>query len=155
MRLSRLMDPAQTGKFENLSLKQLVHADANLTSAESLLRTIWDESNLKTVRDKYLSHNDLHRLSGGEHTLNMLIQRADYEAIRNLLDGLRTFRCTVHRRLNKPAYVDSLVGLQVRRDLDRLDAGLRAGSCFFKLLPDHAYLQKALAATEAQMPSHE
>ena len=42
MRVSRMMDPATTGKLTNLSLKQLVNADASIEADEKTLRAIWD-----------------------------------------------------------------------------------------------------------------
>lgn len=148
MRMSRLMDPAQTGRLQNLSLKQLTQTDQNLAPEEGFLRQVWDQSNLKEVRNKYLSHNDLDRSTTQDHTLNIPLTPQDMEAMRSLASGLRTFRRNVHQKLSGAAYLDEPVSLQVSREVDGLNRSLVAGDCFYKLLPDHACLQEALAAME-------
>lgn len=148
MRVSRLMDPAATGKMSNLSLKQLVTADASIDPDEVAIRAIWDGSGLKTVRDKYLSHNDLNRLMATDHTLNIPLESADIEALRQLAEGLRTLRRNVNPKLGDGAYVDQGLDAQSRRDVDVLGRLLLGGRLFFDLLPEHSALQQALGAQQ-------
>lgn len=154
MRVSRMMDPAETGRGNgakpNLSLKQLVVAEASIDVDEKKLRAIWDGSGLKTVRDKYLSHNDLHRSLNEEHTLNIPLESADIQALRQLAEGLRTLRRNINPKLGGGAYVDQRLDAQSRRDVDALGKSLLGGRLFFELLPKHAALQQALAQVEAQ-----
>lgn len=146
MRMSRLMDPAQTGKFENLSLKKLTATDPSLGSYENLLRQVWDQSDLKHVRDKYLSHNDLANATIQGYTLNIPLSSEHIEAMQSLATGLRSFRLGVHQKLTGVAYVDDSASLQVSREVETLDRSLTAGAWFFGLPPDHPCLQEALAA---------
>lgn len=150
MRVSRLMDPAATGKLTNLSLKQLVAADASLDPDEKALRTIWESSGLVEVRNKYLSHNDLNRSMASDHTLNIPLESADIEALGHLAEGLRTLRRNVNPKLSAGAYVDQPLDLQVSREVEVLEKTLLSGKRFFELLPEHSVLQQALAALEAQ-----
>lgn len=150
MRVSRLMDPAATGKLTNLSLKRLMAAGASIEADEAALRVIWDDSGLKTVRDKYLSHNDLNRSLNADHTLNIPLESVDIEALRQLAEGLRTLRRNVNPTLGDGAYVDQGLDAQSRRDVDVLGRLLLGGRLFFDLLPEHSALQQALASAEAQ-----
>ncbi|MEY2859796.1 MAG: hypothetical protein RL392_254 [Pseudomonadota bacterium] len=149
MRMSRLMDSAATGKMSNLSLKQLVTADASIDPDEVAIRAIWDGSGLKTVRDKYLSHNDLNRSMAAVHTLNIPLESADIEALRQLAEGLRALRRNVNPKLSAGAYVDQPLDLQVSREVKVLEKTLLSGKRFFELLPEHPVLQQALVALEA------
>lgn len=148
MRVSRMMDPAATGKLTNLSLKQLVSADASIDDDGKTLRAIWEGSGLKTVRDKYLSHNDLGRSLTADHTLNIPLESADIEALRQLAEGLRTLRRNVNPKLGGGAYVDEGLDAQSRRDVDVLAKSLLGGRLFFDLLPEHEALQLALTSAE-------
>jgi hypothetical protein len=154
MRVSRLMDPTASGRGQgqmtNLSLKRLVEADASIDADESGIRGIWDSSGLKTVRDKYLSHNDLSRSMAVDHTLNVPLDSTDIEALRQLAEGMRTLRRNVNPKLGADAYVDQSLDLQVSRELEVLGKTLSGGTRFFELLPEHPVLQTALAAIEAQ-----
>jgi hypothetical protein len=150
MRVSRLMETAATGKLTNLSLKQLVAADASVDAEEQAIRVMWDGSSLKTVRDKYLSHNDLSRSMAVDHTLNIPLESADIQALRQLAEGLRTLRRNINPKLGGGAYVDQGLDAQSRRDVDVLGKSLLGGRLFFELLPEHAALQRALAQVEAQ-----
>jgi hypothetical protein len=150
MRVSRLMDPAATGKMSNLSLKQLVTAEARIDADEVAIRAVWDGSGLKTVRDKYLSHNDLNRSLNSDHTLNIPLESADIEALRQLAEGLRTLRRNVNPKLGAGAYVDQGLDAQSQHDIGLLGKSLLGGRLFFDLLPEHSALQQALASAEAQ-----
>lgn len=150
MRVSRLMDPDTTGKLTNLSLKQLVIADVSTDADEKALRTVWERSGLVDVRNKYLSHNDLDRLMTVDQTLNIPLESADIEALRQLAEGLRTLRRNVNLKLGAGAYVDQALDLQVKREIEVLEKTILGGIRFFELLPEHPVLQQALVALEAQ-----
>lgn len=153
MRVSRLMDPAATGRGNgakpNLSLKQLVAANASIDADEKTLRVIWNKSKLKAVRNKYLSHNDLDRSLSVQHTLNIPLEPEDIEALRQLAEGLRTLRRNVNPKLGGDAYVNQKLDLQVMREIGVLGQSLLGGRLFFELLPQHAALQQVLASAEA------
>lgn len=144
MRVSRMMDPATTGKLTNLSLKQLVNADASIEADEKTLRAIWDSSGLVDVRNKYLSHNDLNRSITVDHTLNIPLVSADIESLRQLTEGLRTLRRNVNPKLCGGAYMDQRLDVHSRHDVEMLGKFLLGGRLFFDLLPDHPALQQAL-----------
>lgn len=154
MRVSRLMDPATTGRgpgqMTNLSLKRLVEVDSSIAADEGAIRVIWDGSGLKAVRDKYLSHNDLIRSMAVDHTLNIPLEPADIEALRKLAEGLRTLRRNVNPKLSAGAYVDQALDTQVKQEIEVLEKTLLGGKRFYELLPDHPVLQQALVALEAQ-----
>jgi hypothetical protein len=150
MRVSRLLDPAATGKMTNLSLKQLVVADADLGADEAAIRAIWDDSGLVDVRNKYLSHNDLNRSITVDHILNIPLESEDIEALRQLAEGLRTLRRNVNPKLGGGAYVDQGLDVQSRHGVEVLGKSLLGGRLFFDLLPDHPALQQALESAEAQ-----
>lgn len=163
MRISRLMDPANSGKREgdrpNLSLKRLVTLASCTDSDEQAVRVIWDGSNLKNIRDKYLSHNDLVRLleaktneeskerpsgESAKHRLNIPLESADIEALERLAEGLRALRRDVNHKLGGGSYLDKGLDLRVRREIETLGNVLVGGDLFFKLLPDHEHLQRAI-----------
>lgn len=151
MRVSRMMDPAATGRLANLSLKQLVAADASIGTDEQALRAIWDGSGLVDVRNKYLSHNDLHRSLSADHTLNIPLVSADIEALRKLAEGLRVLRRSVHPKIaTGNAYIDEGLNVQIKHEVDVLGKSLRGGKLFFCLLPEHPELQHAWTSAEAQ-----
>lgn len=154
MRVSRMMDPASTGAGKgakpNLSLKQLVSADASIDDDEKALRAIWEGSGLVDVRNKYLSHNDLNRSLSADHTLNIPLEPADIEALRQLAEGLRTLRRTVNLKLCGSAYVDQGLDAQSQREVEVLGESLLGGRLFLKLLPDHPALQQVLESAGAQ-----
>lgn len=150
MRVSRLMNPAATGKLTNLSLKQLVNAAPHIGTEEMAILAVWESSGLVEVRNKYLSHNDLSRSMVTDHTLNIPLESADIEALRQLAEGLRTLRRNVNPKLGAGAYVDQALDLQVKREIEVLEKTLRGGGLCFDLLPDQPELQQAFAATEAQ-----
>jgi hypothetical protein len=150
MRVSRMMDPAATGKLTNLSLKQLVAADTSIGADEQTLRAIWDGSGLVDVRNKYLSHNDLNRSLSADHTLNIPLVSVDIEALRLLAEGLRTLRRNVNFKLDSAAYVDQGLDAKIRHEVDVLERSLLGGRLFFDLLPDYSVLQQALKSAEAQ-----
>ena len=148
IRLARMMDPARSGKGEgekhNLSLKGLVVLEPGVADDEMDVRAIWNGSNLRTVRDKYLSHNDLMRLVSSQHTLSIPLEPADVEAMRALVASLRKFRREVHEKLNDGVvYLDEIAGVEVQHDVDALNRSLLAAQLFFDLLPHHAILQQA------------
>lgn len=147
MRMSRLMDPAASGRGgekANLSLKRLAEACSDTADDIQVVRNIWDASNLKHVRDKYLSHNDLARSLSESHTLNIPLDEEDVAAMRKLAFGLREFRQKVHGRLNpNVAYLDESVGLHVQHEAETLNRTLLGSELFFKLLPEHETLQQA------------
>ncbi len=136
MRVSRMMDPAATGKFTNLSLEKLVTADASISSEESAIRAIWDESGLKAVRDKYLSHNDLHRALTEDHTLNIPLDTTDIDALKKLAQGLREFRNAVNQKLSGCPYIDQQLDSRIQNEIEILGRVLAGGNQFFKELPD-------------------
>lgn len=148
VRLSRLMDPANSGRKDgdrpNLSLQRLVALEPGVTDDEIVVRSLWNGCNLKTLRDKYLSHNDLTRSLTEPHTLNIPLEPADIEAMRELVASLRHFRREVHRRLNDGvAYLDESARVEVQCDVDTLNRSLLAAQLFFGLLPHHEILQQA------------
>lgn len=147
MRVSRLMDPANSGRREgdrpNLSLKRLVGMDPTISCDEKAIRRIWDGSGLKAVRDKYLSHNDLDRALTEEHTLNIPLATADVEALQALVSGLRELRKGVNHKLARAAYLDEHLDVQVRHELGVLSRSLHGGELFFAMLPEHEILQRA------------
>ena len=148
IRLARMMDSARSGKGEdqknNLSLKRLVALEPGVENDEMVVRALWDESNLKAVRDKYLSHNDLTRLMAEPHTLSIPLEMADIEAMRAMTTGMRELRRNVQRKLNPGvAYPDQGVSLDIQREVETLNRSLLAGQLFFGLLPDHDVLQQA------------
>ncbi|MBD5801781.1 hypothetical protein AZOA_12050 [Azoarcus sp. Aa7] len=151
MRLSRLMDPENSGKKEgdrpNLSLKRLVALEPGVGDDEMAIRRLWDGSNLKTLRDKYLSHNDLTRSLIAQHSLNIPLETADIEAMRALASGLRSLRQSVHRKFaSGVAYLDESLDNEIQRDVDILSRSLHGSQLFFELLPDHEVLQQAWQA---------
>lgn len=148
MRISRLMDPANSGRKEgdkpNLSLKRLVALAPEISGEERRIRRLWDDSNLKILRDKYLSHNDLTRSLGELHTLNIPLEPADIEVMRALARGVCDFRESVHRKLTDGvAYLGEPASTQIQRDIDILNRSLVAGQLFFQLLPHHEALGRA------------
>jgi hypothetical protein len=128
----------------------LVTAEARIDADEVAIRAVWDGSGLKTVRDKYLSHNDLNRSLNSDHTLNIPLESADIEALRQLAEGLRTLRRNVNPKLGAGAYVDQGLDAQSQHDIGLLGKSLLGGRLFFDLLPEHSALQQALASAEAQ-----
>ena len=147
MRMSRLMDAAASGRGgekNNLSLKRLAEACSDTAKDIQVVQKIWDASNLKYVRDKYLSHNDLTRSLSESHTLNIPLDEVDVAAMRELAFGLREFRRKVDSRLNPGvAYLDEPVNLHVQRETETLNRTLQGSELFFKLLPEHEALQRA------------
>ena len=150
MRVSRLMDPAATGNKTNLSLKQLIAADASIDADEKAIRAIWDGSGLVDVRNKYLSHNDLTQSLSTAHTLNIPLEPLDIGALEALAEGMRTLRRSVNHKLGGDAYIDQGLDAQVRRETETLGNVLLGGNLFFQLLPDHEYLQQALESEGKQ-----
>lgn len=147
IRMSRLMDPAASGRGgekTNLSLNRLAEACSDTADDIQVVRDIWDDSNLKHVRDKYLSHNDLARSLSESHTLNIPLNESDVAAMRKLVSGLREFRRKVHGSLNPGvAYLDASVERHVQRETETLNRTLLGSKLFFKLLPEHETLQRA------------
>lgn len=147
MRMSRLMDPAASGRGgekTNLSLKRLAEACSDTADDIQVVRNIWDASNLKHVRDKYLSHNDLARSLSESHTLNIPLDETDVAAMRELAFGLRELRQKVHGSLNPGvAYLHESVELHVQHETETLNRTLLGSELFFKLLPEHEVLQRA------------
>ena len=136
MRVFRLLDQPKTLGHTNLSLKQLVIADASIASDELAIRTIWERSGLKDVRNTYLSHNGLHRAFTEEHTLNIPLEPADIEALRLLVEGLRKLRRNVNPKLGAGPYVDQIEDLKIQNEIEILGRVLAGGNQFFKELPD-------------------
>lgn len=148
MRMSRLMDPASTGKRHNLSLARLVGCINELDADICELRQQWDASGLKIIRDKYLSHNDLVRFMDEPHTLNIPLSGADILSIKSLADGLRAFRRAANLKISGVDYVDGQLDLKVQREVDLLSRSLLVGEAFYELLPGHDCLQEALTQIE-------
>lgn len=136
MRVFRLLDKPKTMGRTNLSLKQLVIADASIASDELAIHTIWEGSGLKVVRHRYLSHNDLHRAFTEEHTLNIPLEPTDIEALRQLVEGLRKLRRDVNPKLGAGPYVDQIEDLKIQNEIELLGRVIAAGNQFFKELPD-------------------
>ena len=149
MRMARLMDPEATGSNHNVSLAKLTSIAPELDSQMSAVRRVWDTSNLKSVRNKYLSHNDLRRSQTEAHTLNIPLSNGDVEAMRGMSAALRGALCVVHRAITNASYLDETLSLRVHRELEVLNRSLVAANWFYTLLPDHTCLQDALANTEA------
>ena len=149
MRMSRLMDPAATGTKLNLSLNQLTRTDPELGPAAREVREAWDASALKDIRDKYLSHNELARLLFEGHTLAIPLLSGDVETMRGLAAALRSCRRVVTQKVSSSAYLDKTLDIQISHEIDVLDRTLVAGDCFYRLLPEHAFLQEAISAVEA------
>lgn len=146
MRASRLMDPVASGRGHgarnNVSLNRLKDIRDDVAADVTTVRLVWDRSNLRNVRDKYLSHNDLARSQTEPHTLSIPLDEADVAAIRELVAAMREFRRKTHNRLNPGmTYLDDSLNLQVRREIDVLSRVLQGGELFFKLLPEHESLQ--------------
>lgn len=151
MRLSRLMDPANSGKKEgdrpNLSLKRLAELEPEIGDDEKAIRVLWEASSLKTLRDKYLSHNDLTHSLTSQHTLNIPLEPAHIQAMRAMANGLRDLRRSVHRKLNDDVtYLDESLDIEIKRNVDVFNRSLLGGKLFFELLPDHEVLQQAWRA---------
>lgn len=148
VRMSRLMDPANSGRKEgdrpNLSLQRLVALEPGITDSEIVVRSLWNGSNLKIVRDKYLSHNDLTRSMDKPDSLNIPLEIADIEALRTIVAALRTFRRNVHLKLSSGTpYLDESLSLEIKRDVDVLNRSMLGGRLLFQLLPNHQVLQQA------------
>ncbi len=147
IRISRLMDPAESGRnknMQNLSLNQLEKTDGNLSTDVKLVRDIWDASNLKHMRDKYLSHNDLKQLLSNPHTLSIPLDTVDITAMEELTCKFREFRCKVNSILhNGEAYLDQSTSLQIEREINTLTNSLLGGKLFFEYLPEHEDLMLA------------
>lgn len=147
LRVSRLMDPAASGRDgtkSNLSLKRLADACSETALDAQAVRRIWDASNLRRVRDKYLSHNDLTRSLTESHTLNIPLPEADFASMRELAFALREFLRSTQGKLNLGiAYLDEAVNLHVQRETAVINRMLKGSALFFKLLPEHEALQSA------------
>ena len=149
MRMSRLMDPLISMGKSNLSLDQLTRLDPQFGPAVSGVLTAWDTSALKDTRNKYLSHNDLVRSLNEQHTLSIPLSSNDVQAMRGLAAELRSFRRVVSQNVTGAAYLDETLDVQMSHEIDVLDRTMLAGDCFYRLLPEHAFLQEALAVIEA------
>lgn len=125
MRIARLMDPAASGKGhrggENLSLRALAKAHPSLIDQVKTLTSIWDDSNLKRLRDKYLSHNDLQRSHFEQPTINMPMTAADVAGLSGLVDSLLEFRKAANHVTVGAAYLDGALTLHLDRQVDTLD----------------------------------
>ena len=150
MRISRLMDKEESCGRSNLSLKQLTCKDSELCSVTQGVCKTWEASALTAVRNKYLSHNDLDRSLTEQHTLNMPLSDSDVKAIRGLVEELRSLRRAVGQKISGAPYLDGALDIQVRHEIDVLDRTIAAGDCFYRLLPEHAFLQEALVAIETE-----
>ena len=131
MRIARLMDPAISGKGQgsrpNLSLSQLVSLCPALAPQERSVRKLWDDSSLKRIRDKYLSHNDLAEIQKAGHKLSIPLQTEDIEALRALASDLRALRRSAPHQLNNGAYLDESLDLQIQREIGTLGNLLQGG----------------------------
>jgi hypothetical protein len=147
LRVSRLMDPASTGRgtnsYFNLSLKRLVSLDACAKEDEKLIRTMWDASGLRSIRDKYLSHNDLDWSMTRDHALTIPLTEEDIIEMRKLVEGLREFRLSVNQKLTGLPYVDQNLDSLIQRQVSGLNNSLLASDVFFNLLPSHEHIQQA------------
>jgi hypothetical protein len=147
LRVSRLMDPAKTGRgtnsYFNLSLQRLVSLDVCAKEDEILIRTMWDASGLRSIRDKYLSHNDLNWSMTEDHTLTIPLNEEDIIEMRKLAEGLREFRRSVNQKLTGLPYVDQNLDSLIQCQVNGLNTALLAGDTFFNLLPRHEQIQQA------------
>jgi hypothetical protein len=145
MRVSRLMDPDRTGKSTNLSLEQLVSRDACISEDEKSIRTVWNASGLKTVRDKYLGHNDLNRLMTEDHLLTIPLTEENISELGKLVEGLRNFRRRVNLKLIDADCVDQKTETMIRVQIEWLNNSLLGGKVFFDLLKscDYEHIQQA------------
>lgn len=152
MRLSRLMyraDSNDKGGRPNLSLKRLQGCSTSVKEDVDAVSGLWDASNLKNLRDKYQSHNDLTRSLGESHTLSIPLEPADIEAMRSLANSLRDLRRVVHSKLTiGVAYLDEGLDRSIQHEIDVLSNSLWGGQLFFELLPDHGALQQAWREVE-------
>ena len=149
MRMSRLMDPPKSMGKSNVSLAQLTCVDPGFGPAASGVSKAWDASALKDVRNKYLSHNDLARSLNEAHTLSIPLSSHDVEALRGLAAALRDFRRVGSQKLSGTTYLDESLDRQMKHEIDVLARTMVAGDRFFRLLPEHAFLQEELALIEA------
>lgn len=146
IRMARLMDDAEGrgGRDSNLSLERLAKVYSDTAQYERVVRGFWNASKLKSVRDKYLSHNDLTRSLSELHTLNIPLDAADVVAMRELVVALLEFRHKVHAQLNPGrAYLDEAVSLHVQREAGVINRVLKSSDLFFQLLPEHEDLLAA------------
>ena len=147
MRIARLMDPPSSGRGEgrktNLSLARLVEQQESLKDAFNGLKALWSNSALKSVRNQYLSHNDLEHSQFEEHTINIPLTDHDVVTVENMVVALREFRIAANREILQSTYLDAGLSLQIAHECDTLSNTLRAGNVLSNLLPDHAFLQKA------------
>ena len=147
LRVARLMDPATTGRGtgerQNLSLNRLAESNTSLTEDVAPVIALWEGSGLKLVRNKYLSHNDLARSGSKPHTLNIPLRTEDIAALEALSNALREMRRSVHRKLTGVSYLDSMLDVDMSREVEGFVSSLRAADVFFELLPEHEALQQA------------
>ncbi len=146
IRVARLMDPASTGRGgqqQNLSLLRLSTLEPSLGVDESIVRSVWDGSGLKRIRDKYLSHNDLVRQLAEEHSVNIPLETKDIRALRQLVDGLLEFQQAVNLKLRRASHLHEGLSVRVQAEVNVLSDTLLGGEQFFKLLPEHECLQQA------------
>lgn len=146
MRVARLMDPASTGRGgqqQNLSLLRLSMLEPSLGVDEIVVRSIWDGSGLKRIRDKYLGHNDLARQLAEEHSVNIPLEAKDIWALRQLVDGLLEFQQAVNLKLRGASHLHEGLSVRVQAEVNVLSNTLLGGEQFFKLLPEHESLQQA------------
>ncbi|MFP7836560.1 hypothetical protein ACLHTS_06650 [Pseudomonas aeruginosa] len=146
IRVARLMDPASSGRGGqqcNLSLKRLLMLEPSIGSDEVTVRRLWDSSGLKSVRDKYLSHNDLKRLLSEEHSVNIPLTTPEIRALRQLVDGLLAFQQSINPKLRGASHLHEGLSVRVQAEVNVLSNMLLGGEQFFKLLPEHEYLQQA------------
>ncbi|QTX21570.1 hypothetical protein [Comamonas aquatica] len=153
IRIARLMDPSVSGRGEghkpNLSLARLVEQQESLKGICDGLKAQWSTSALESVRNKYLSHNDLGRSQSEEHTLNIPLTGDDVVTVENMVVALREFRVAANREILQSTHLDAGLIQQIARECETINDSLRAGNVLFNLLSDHAFLQKAWTDTEA------
>lgn len=146
MRVARLMDPASSGRGghqHNLSLLRLLTMESSLAADEVAVRRIWEGSELKWIRDKYLSHNSLERQLVEEHSVNIPLAAEDISGLRQLVDGLLAFQRAVNMKLRGTSHLHEGLTVRVQAEVNMLNNTLLGGEQFFELLPEHECLQQA------------
>lgn len=146
IRVARLMDRASSDNKDqqrNLSLKRLMNLEPSIDTEVKSVLEIWENSALKRVRDKYLSHNDLGRLMTKEHSLNIPLETADIKALRKLVERLLESLQTVNSKLTGASFAHETLSIQVKFEVNQLENTLLGGHLFFRLLPELECLQQA------------
>jgi hypothetical protein len=94
LKIACLMDPAKSGSNKNLSLKRLVEISSvqELADAYEKLNNYYQDTGIKTWRNKILAHTDL-KAAMGEYDFNLSFEVNDLkliiQEIQNILDLIK------------------------------------------------------------------